>query len=132
MYSDGRLPPGWSVDDLLAKHVPKPIPVFKARPREVNVTFPFSISLDEGHSMPSGTVGTESCTGAYTGVTSRVLGALAQDGTLTYDGLSSTLSVPRQTIAREIQRFRESGLIRRVGSARRGVWLMEKDAERRG
>ncbi|MDR1187801.1 MAG: helix-turn-helix domain-containing protein [Bifidobacteriaceae bacterium] len=65
-------------------------------------------------------------------MTSRVLGALAQDGTLTYDGLSSTLSVPRQTIAREIQRFRESGLIRRVGSARRGVWLMEKDAERRG
>ncbi|MDR2567630.1 MAG: putative DNA binding domain-containing protein, partial [Bifidobacteriaceae bacterium] len=76
IYSDGGLPVGWTVEDLLAKHrslprnpdianaffrsgqieawgrgiekietasreARKPIPVFRSRPGEVNVTFPF-------------------------------------------------------------------------------------------
>ena len=105
----------------------KPLPVFRAKPREVSVSFP--IQMSEQRSVPSGTEnGTDVGTGG-TDLRSLVFAAVAQDGSITYDELSVTLSVPRRTIAREIKRLREDGVIQRIGSDRQGSWQIVASEE---
>jgi DNA-binding Lrp family transcriptional regulator len=50
----------------------------------------------------------------------RLLTAIANNPTITYDKLSELLGIPRKTVSRDIKKLQDSGLIEREGAKKNG------------
>ena len=105
-----------------------PAPVFRARSREVSVTFPFLPGVMTAMSSPRGDdrgndVGEDPGDDPRaTDKTARMLAALAVEPTSTHADPSRITGFSARTVAREIGKLRDSGAIRRLGSGRQGRW----------
>jgi ATP-dependent DNA helicase RecG len=51
---------------------------------------------------------------------------ISDNPTITYDELSEFLETPRATISRKIKKLKDSGIIKREGSDKKGKWLISE------
>ena len=59
----------------------------------------------------------------------RLLSELKRNPQITLDQLEDALSLPRRTIARDIEWLRENGYLERIGSKKSGCWHVIKELE---
>jgi predicted HTH transcriptional regulator len=57
----------------------------------------------------------------------RLLQAVSDNPAITYDGLSTLLSMPRRTVSREMKKLQDSGTIKREGARKKGHWIITPD-----
>ncbi|MDR2565408.1 MAG: winged helix-turn-helix transcriptional regulator, partial [Bifidobacteriaceae bacterium] len=114
--------------ETASREARKPIPVFRSRPGEVNVTFPFPATSTTSPTGPVVDV-VESVVDAGEAQARAVLSALADNPSITQKELARLVGVTERTISREIRKLRETGVIRRVGSDRQGQWIIVEGGE---
>jgi len=122
--------------ETASREAHKPLPVFEVTPTEVNVTFPIN-AISSPHGVNRGgdnvvdvvdnvvdvvdnVVDSDVGTTAHT-----ILAALAANPVITQRELAQIVGVTPRTVSREIQKLRDRGIIRRVGSDRKGHWVVE-------
>ena len=72
--------------------------------------------------VPSGTI---NGTINYDENIERLLKAISDNPTVTYDGLSALLGIPRRTISREMKKLQDNGIIEREGAKKNGRWIIK-------
>jgi ATP-dependent DNA helicase RecG len=157
IYSDGGLPPGWTIDDLLAEHRSKPrnpdianaffrsgqieawgrgIERIEAasrkagKPAPVFKATPTEVSVTFPFPPTSATSATTRVVDVVdVGETQAraVLSALAENPSITQKELAPLVGVTERTISRQIKKLREMGAIQRAGSDRQGHWIIVED-----
>jgi len=158
IFSDGGLPPGWTVEKLLGHHdssprnpnianvffrsgqietwgrgiekieessrtAYKPSPVFEITPTEVTITFPYGATVPATVSSPRGDDNGDDV--AMNENTEKLLSAIIAAPSSTHAQLSEATGLSARTVSREIKRLRDTGVIRRVGSDRKGQWTVD-------
>ncbi len=113
----------------------KPAPVFTVTASDVKVTLPFPTSGPSPATSQPGEAGTDSTVlldnvleknNSVSERSHALLVALAETPQASQEELARTVGVTARTVRRDLQRLREAGLIRRIGSDRRGYWALEQ------
>ncbi len=121
----------------------KPAPVFTVTASDVKVTLPFPTSGPSPATSQPGEAGTDSTVrdvrddvldvldnvlennNLVSKRSHALLVALAETPQASQEELARTVGVTARTVRRDLQRLKEAGLIRRVGSDRQGHWVLE-------
>ena len=89
--------------------------------RDNNKAIAERASANNGFIVPNGTInGTIKPKANET----RLLSAIIENPSITYDDLSLLLKIPRRTVSREMKRLQEDGKIEREGARRTGRWTV--------
>jgi ATP-dependent DNA helicase RecG len=96
--------------ETTSREAHKPIPVFKVRPGEVNVTFRFPATPTTSSTSPVVDVVDIGKAQARA-----VQPALAENPSITQKELDRLVGVTERTISRQVKKLRETGVIRRIG-----------------
>ena len=115
--------------------------IFRISEHFIRVAFPFAESPNENDTLRrkpdtlkseddtindtlSGNVDTLNSDGGT--IEDQILQVLAKTPDVTYEGIATSLSVGRATVARTIKKMIENGLIERTGSKKTGAWKVLK------
>jgi predicted HTH transcriptional regulator len=80
--------------------------------------------------VPSGTIsGTINGTIKSEENDSLILNAISTNPSITLDGLSTLLNMPRRTVSREMKKLQETGRIERDGTRKKGRWIIKQKYE---
>jgi len=103
----------------------KPDPVFETSRSEMSVMFIDDANTNQNDFIvPDGTInGTINTDGNG----ARLLRAILDNPAITYDGLSTLLSMPRRTVSREMKKMQEDGKIEREGARKNGRWIVKQE-----
>ena len=69
---------------------------------------------------------TERVTEKVTETENRILIILKENPYVTYDKLANELGVSRKTVSQKIKTLKEKRIITRIGSAKKGYWIVAK------
>ena len=93
--------------------------IFDLTPGFIVVTFPFA----KGYSLPNGNeVGNEK--GNDNSVL--ILNSISANSQITLDMIVEQTGLAKRTVSRETKAMQESGILKRIGSARAGYWEIVK------
>ena len=72
--------------------------------------------------VPSGTI---NGTIKSSDTVERLLKAVSDNPSITYDRLSEALDIPRRTVSREMKKLQDSGKVKREGARKNGRWVVK-------
>ena len=115
--------------------------IFRISEHFIRVAFPFAESPNENDTLRrkpdtskseddtindtlSGNIDTLNPDGGT--IEDQILQVLAKTPDITYEGIATSLSVGRATVARTIKKMIENGLVERTGSKKTGAWKVLK------
>ncbi|MDR2043661.1 MAG: putative DNA binding domain-containing protein [Clostridium sp.] len=153
IYNDGRLPEKWTIEDLFVTHrsephnplianaffragmieswgrgiekitetckeAGKPAPVIEyKRDREFSVTFFSDAAITENITKNNAVHETQK----------KILAIMATNPTITAKALSAELGIADRNIKNHIKALKDAGLIKRVGAAKGGHWVVKQE-----
>lgn len=115
----GRLPENWTIENLMTKHASKPY-----NPGDIMIKFTASEDMLISNTLKGVT---ERVTVKVTEKEQEVLSLLIEDPAYTYSALTDKLGISRKAVSLRIKSLKEKGIIKRIGSDKRGHWDINND-----